>query len=246
MFPDYFDLPSRAFPHIRLGISAPVRYILNKTHPRGTKRELHLSKDMGHDSDGHDDDLEAIRRCLGGDERGFEGLVMKYQKRMLNTAYRITGSYEDACEVVQDAFVAAYRGLADFRGQSGFSTWLCAITLNQARSRVQQISNRTRRETCSLDDPVSTEDPGPWREPAAKDPSALDRLEKKERDMKIQECIGRLAPDFRAVLVLRDIQGFSYAEIGSMLTLAEGTVKSRLSRAREAVKNCLKKILGGF
>lgn len=201
---------------------------------------------MEHDSSGHDDDLEAIRRCLGGDERCFEGLVMKYQKRMLNTAYRITGSYEDACEVVQDAFVSAYRRLADFRGDSSFSTWLCSITLNHARSRVRQTSSRARRETSSLDDPVSMEDPGPRHEPAAPDPSALESLEKKERDMKIQECIGRLDPDFRAVIVLRDIQGFSYGEISGMLTVAEGTVKSRLSRARETVKNCLKKLLGGI
>jgi RNA polymerase sigma-70 factor (ECF subfamily) len=194
----------------------------------------------------HDEDLDAVDRCRKGDEGAFEELVMRHQKRMLNISYRITGSYEDACEVVQDAFVSAYRNLGGFRRQSRFSTWLFAITVNLSRNRVQQIRTRTRREPYSMDDPVAGAEGEIKREPESPDPSPSEKLERKERDMKIQKCIAALDPEFRSVIVLRDVQGFSYGDISAMLRIAEGTVKSRLFRARESVRDCLKRILGGL
>jgi RNA polymerase sigma-70 factor (ECF subfamily) len=201
---------------------------------------------VGEDIIEQDEDLDEVDRCRKGDDGAFEQLVAKHQKRMLNISYRITGSYEDACEVVQDAFVSAYRNLGGFRRQARFSTWLYAIVVNLSKNRVQQIRSRARREPCSTDDPVATDDGEMRREAESSDPSPIEELEKKERDMKIQECIGELDPEFRSVIVLRDVQGFSYGDISAMLRIAEGTVKSRLFRARESVKNCLKKRLGGL
>lgn len=205
-----------------------------------------MSKEKGEYAIERDEDLEAVDRCRKGDDGAFEELVMRHQKRMLNISYRITGSYEDACEVAQDAFVSAYRNLRGFKGQSRFSTWLYAIAVNLSKNRMHKIKTRVMREPCSTDDPVSTVNGEMRRDPASSDPSPLEALERKERDVKIQECIGSLDQEFRSVIVLRDVQGFSYGEISAMLGTAEGTVKSRLFRARESVKDCLKKRFGGL
>ncbi len=208
------------------------------------KKSPKAVKEIGEDVIERDADLDAVDRCKSGDDGAFEQLVERHQKRMLNISYRITGSYEDACEVVQDAFVSAYKNLGNFRKQSMFSAWLYAIAVNLSKNRVQQIRTRARRETLSIDDPVAGEDGEIKREPESPDPSPIEELEKKERDMKIQKCIGALDPDYRSVIVLSDIQGFSYREICAMLRIAEGTVKSRLFRARESLKDCLKRMLG--
>jgi len=191
-----------------------------------------------------DDDLLKVSLCKKGDLAAFEELVIKYQKKMLNISFRMVGSYEEACEVVQDAFVSAHKHIKDFEGRSGFSTWLCSIVMNLSRNRLKQIKSGQSRELFSMDDPITTESGFVSIEPASQDPNALEQLEKKELQEKVQDCIGRLDPDFRAVLVLRDIQGFSYDEVSSALRINPGTVKSRLSRARDAMRDCLKKSLG--
>ncbi len=194
-------------------------------------------KDTGTMADVEDGQL--IARCRQGDLDAFEELVRKYQKKMFNIAYRITGDHDDAAEAVQDAFFSAHRSLTGFEQRSQFSTWIYSITVNMARNRMRQTLTRRRRETGSIDDPPHPEGPaGP--EPASGDPSALDLLLQKDRQWRIQQCLNALEQDFREVIVLRDIQGFSYEEIAAMLTLAAGTVKSRLFRAREMVRNCLK------
>ena len=191
-----------------------------------------------------DDDAVLVASCAKGDMDAFETLVQKYQKRMFNIAFRMTNSYEDAGEVVQDAFVSAYRGLKNFQGRSKFSTWLTAITVNHSKNRLQQMKARHTHEPLSLDDPVRTEDGSIAVDPPSKGPSVLDRLEARDERKKVQDCISALEPEFREVIILRDMQDFSYEEIGSLLKVREGTVKSRLFRAREAVKKCLKRAFG--
>ncbi len=193
---------------------------------------------------GADDDLRFISLCKKGDIDSFEYLVNKYQKKMLNIAYRMVGNYEEACEVVQDAFVSAYKNIKDFEGRSVFSTWLCSIVINLSRNRLKQIRSGLAHERFSMDDPVMTEDGFIKIEPVSDSPSVLQQMERREIQEKVQECIGKLDDDFRSVLVLRDIQGFSYDEIGSALRINSGTVKSRIFRAREAMRDCLKKALG--
>jgi len=191
------------------------------------------------------DEDDIIDRCRKGDVEAFEVMVKMYQGKMFNIAYRIIGDAEDAAEVVQDAFVAAYRNLPVFERKSRFSTWLYAITVNTSRNRLRQIMTRKSRETHSLDDPPPPDVVRERREPASREPSALDQLATKEQQAKVQECLNSLELEFREVIVLRDVQGFAYEEIAAMLGLAAGTVKSRLFRARESVKTCLKKKLMG-
>lgn len=190
-----------------------------------------------------DEDAELVNSCRTGDLSAFEVLVRKYEKKIFNLAFRVVGEYEDAAEVSQDAFVSAYRSLDRFRGDSTFSTWLTTITVNLARNRLKQSRTRRLREQCSLDAPI-TGCEGCSIDPPSNGPSALQQLEREELRQRVRGCIGALEPGFREVLVLRDLEEHSYGEIGSMLKLAEGTVKSRLSRAREAVRDCLKRVVG--
>jgi RNA polymerase sigma-70 factor (ECF subfamily) len=191
-----------------------------------------------------DDDNELVSRCKSGDLDAFETLVIKHQKKMFNIAFRMVNNYEDACEIVQDAFFSAYKGIQSFEKRSSFSTWLCTIVMNTSRNRLQQIRTKLSHEQFSLDDPVSTKNGSIKFELASDRPSAEEQLEKKEMREKVHACIETLETEFKEVLILRDIQGFSYDEISDMLSVAQGTVKSRLFRAREYMKKCLLKALG--
>lgn len=195
---------------------------------------------------GSDDDAALARAAQQGDLSAFESLVIRHQRRLFNIAYRITGSREDAADAVQDAFLAAYRHIRSFRGDAKVSTWLISIGINHAKNRLKQTRNRELREARSLDEPIRTEEGELLPDPPSAGPSTLDRLEQRDRHRAVQQCIRALDTEFRAVIVLRDLQDLSYEEIGSSLGIREGTVKSRLFRAREAVKECLKKALGSL
>ena len=193
-----------------------------------------------------DEDARVVLLCQKGDADAFEFLVERHQKRMLNVAYRMLGDYDEACDVVQEAFLAAYRAIRSFRREAAFSTWLYGIVVNQARNRIKQAEGRLRHESRSIDDPVGLQDGSLQRELPDCGESAVERLEKTEIEARVQDCIRTLEPDQREVLILRDIQGFSYEEIGGLLKLADGTVKSRLFRARAALKDCLVNVLGDW
>ena len=191
-----------------------------------------------------DNDATLVLSSQKGDMAAFESLVVRHQKRMLNVAFRLINDYDEACEVVQDAFVSAYKNIRSFRGDAKFTTWLTTITLNLSKNRLKQIKSRQGHVSYTLDDPLWADDSELTRDPPSKEPSALDRLEKQDVQGKVQDCIKALEPEHREVLVLRDMQDFSYDDIGGMLNMQEGTVKSRLFRARAAVKDCLKQAMG--
>jgi RNA polymerase sigma-70 factor (ECF subfamily) len=188
-----------------------------------------------------DEDAAVVRQCRKGDVDAFEVLVERYQEKMLTTAYRMLGDYDDACEVVQETFLSAYRSIRDFRSESRFSTWLFSIVMNHSRNRLKKRQARARREVLSLDDP---DGPGECAGLHLPEESVLDRLDQNTRDEKVRECIGALDGEHREVLVLRDIEGCSYEEIANILELPGGTIRSRLFRARNALKNRLVKVFG--
>jgi len=186
-----------------------------------------------------DEDLPFVRACREGNREAFGVLVERHQKRMLNMAYRMLGDYDEACDVVQEAFVSAFRSMDAFREESLFATWLFRIVMNHGRTRLKQIRYRSRREGPSLDDPGN-----PAGNRSAGGDPVFEAVAGRERDARIQACIGSLDRDQRAFLVLRDIQEFSYDEISGILGIPDGTVRSRLFRARLAMKDCLKKNMG--
>jgi len=189
-------------------------------------------------------DFEIVARCRKGDIEAFGTLVEKYQKKMLNIAYRMIGDYQEACEATQEAFLSAYRAIKKFRGEASFSTWMTGILLNQAKNRLKQIKTRSQYESRSLNDPMKTEEGSVLLDPPSGEPTADEQMEKKDMETAIRDCIRSLDPEFREVLVLRDMQEFSYEEIRDILRIPEGTVKSRLFRARETLRDRLKRHAG--
>jgi RNA polymerase sigma-70 factor (ECF subfamily) len=193
-----------------------------------------------------DDDLEVVMASRDGDMAAFEILVRKHQNRMMNIAFRMTGDYEDAAETVQEAFLAAYRSIKKFRGEAKFSTWLYGICVNHAKNRSCQKQRRSFHEVVSLDDDRHDLDGSPAFQPADPHPSILEELERKALQEKVQKSINKLDQEHKQVLILRDIEGFSYEEISEMLHLPQGTVKSRLFRARDTLKTSLKGFIGDY
>ena len=191
-----------------------------------------------------DEDYDLVCMSQKGDVDAFGTLVEKHQKNMVNIAYRMLGDYQGACDVVQDAFLSAYKAIRKFRGDAMFSTWLCRIVINVSKNHMKQRRVRLQREGPSIDIPMETEEGQLRSDPPDPTPSVAEQFEKKEVQAKVQSCIDSLDVEYKEVLVLRDIQGFSYDEIGCILEIPNGTVKSRLFRARDALKDRLKKVFG--
>jgi RNA polymerase sigma-70 factor (ECF subfamily) len=189
-------------------------------------------------------DEALIAACRRGDTSAFECLVLRHQRMLFNVALRMTGIQEDAADIVQDAFIAAWNKIGDFRGEARFSTWLTAIVVNLSRNRILQRRVSEQRSAYSLNAPLADCDREALPDPPSMTPSVLEQLEEAELRLMVQRCIEALDQGFREVLVLRDMQEMSYEEVGTALQLRDGTVKSRLFRARDAVKDCLKRALG--
>jgi len=189
-------------------------------------------------------DEELVAACRRGDTSAFECLVLRHQRMLFNVALRMTGCHEDAADITQDAFIAAWNKLGDFRGEARFSTWLTAIVVNLSRNRILQCRISEKRSAYSLNAPLLFGDEEILPDPPGNTPSALEQLEEAELRQMVQRCIETLDQGFREVLVLRDMQEMSYEEVGTALNLREGTVKSRLFRARDAIKDCLKRAMG--
>lgn len=179
-----------------------------------------------------------VTKAKGGDLHSFEELVGIYQNRVFSHCYRLTNSYEDAQDLAQDVFVQAFRSLKSFRQDADFGTWLRKITVNL-------WINGTRRKkivSISFDDPLPTKDGEMAREIAASDESPLEKLERDESNAQIRAALFKLAPEFRNVLILREVEGYSYEEISNLLGCTLGTVKSRLNRARKNLVEAMGKI----
>ena len=206
--------------------------------------DTELTYVVSYDKEEPDTDRSLALEAQQGNIEAFELLVVKHQIKLMNIAYRLLGDYEEACECVQDAFVAAFENISGFRGEARFSTWLTAITLNHARNRLKRMNVRSSRIGYSLDADEETEGCSRRKDLPSGDPSALDRIEERDTEKIVRFCMASLNLEYREVMVLRDLEGFSYEEIGDTLHISAGTVKSRLFRARAAVRECLKKAWG--
>jgi len=184
-----------------------------------------------------DADRALIEDFLSGNEQAFNRLVLRHQKRAFNIAFRFLGNYDDASDVVQDAFVRAYKHLRKFRGESRFSTWFCSIILNLARNKY-----RKRKRFYSLDEPIRTGEGELKVEIPDCSEGPDEALERKETQHRIHACLNRLSPELREIIILRDIQGMNYNHISHILNCAEGTVKSRLHRGRLELRKLLERL----
>jgi len=193
------------------------------------------------------EETEWIKAFLAGDRSAFDRLVLSHKDRVFNVCYRMLGNHEDADDCAQETFLKVYRSLKDFRFDAGFSTWLFAIAVNTCKNRLNSAEYRRRRKMVPIVDPPPDDaergqtvcdlaDPGP---------SPLDLLTQKERERLLQNAIDALAPDARAVVVLRDVEGLSYDEIVLATGYNMGTLKSKLARARRHLREKLREKSNG-
>jgi RNA polymerase sigma-70 factor (ECF subfamily) len=184
---------------------------------------------------------EVIEDCKAGNESAFAEIVLAYQKKVYNIAYRMLGNREEAKELSQEVFLSVFGSIKDLREELKFESWLTQMTLNHCRNRWKYLKRRHYFNSDSLDDPIETED-GQMEKPVY-DPSGNPEtlVEKKMVQESVQRGLLQLKEDQREIIVLRDLQGFSYEEIGKMFSLPEGTIKSRLHRARMDLKGILER-----
>ena len=156
--------------------------------------------------------------------------------KVYSLSYRMTGNPDDAADLTQEAFLNAWRGLASFHGQSSFSTWLHRLTSNVCIDFLRREKRRT-----ALSMTVEEDEEGRQAEVPDHRFSPEQELERRELRRTVQQGLAALSPEHRRVLVLRELEGLSYQEIAQCLELEEGTVKSRIARARIALKEYLQK-----
>lgn len=182
------------------------------------------------------EEQEIIAAVLGGDKDAYEKLVLEYQKSVYNIALRMTGSSDDACDITQDVFLKAYRSLKSFRGSASFGSWLYRVASNMSIDHLRRQKRRGAAEMLYLDDTKDGERPEEIPDMSGEPYS---ELEKKELHRAIYEGLDLLPDEQKLILVLREINGLSYAEIADALKIELSTVKSRLYRARANLANCL-------
>ena len=175
------------------------------------------------------DEKEWIEQTRRGDEHAFEALVARYEKKVYSLCLRICGNVEDAQEAAQDAFLSVWRSIGAYRGDAAFSTWLYRLATNACID----LLRRNRRDAVSLeDDGLALTLPDPQPQPE-------EWSERREQRQLIESALSALPAEYRTALVLRELEGLSYAEIAETTRQELGTVKSRISRGRRLVQNYL-------
>ena len=174
-------------------------------------------------------DKELVKKAKSGDREAFEQLVTEYEKKVYATAYRFMGSEADAMDMSQEVFIRVFRFLDKFNEESSFSTWLYRITVNVCKDGIKKRSGRSELplEIPDEDNDTYVNEISDTRY----DPSELYEMTELKREIK--QGIDTLPQNYREIIIMRDICGLTYEEISRSLELEIGTVKSRISRARE-------------
>ena len=181
------------------------------------------------------DDKHIVAQARRGELSAFEELVTRYEKRVYAIALRSSGSPEDAADITQEAFLRAWRSMKDFRGDSGFATWLFRIAMNQC------VDYARHKQSQPPTQPLVQGEDDEERELPLPDtaPSPEEHLENSELGRELAAALAEISEEHRRIVLLRDVSGMSYSEIAEILEISEGTVKSRLARARIALRRIL-------
>ncbi len=174
-------------------------------------------------------DRDLAARCLAGDRDAFEGLYRQHVGRLYNLAWRMSGSGEDADDLVQEIFLQAYRKLASYKGESSLGTWLYRLAVNLCLDRLRSKAGRMGRVTDSIDE----DEADPVVAPGS--PAELPNIAR----MDLEKAIDTLPPSYRAAFVLHDVEGYQHDEIARMLEISEGSSKSLLHKARMKLRRAL-------
>lgn len=185
-------------------------------------------------------DRMLVDRFKNGDQAAFDEMVTRYWDRIYSMVHQLLRNQQDAEEVTQDAFIRAHRGLANFRGDSAFSTWLYQIATNLARNRYWYWWRRKRDKSVSIDAPVSAENDMTLADVIPAEVESPDDITVTQEFVnRIAKGMERLSTKHREILVLRNVKNMSYEEIAAILGISVGTVKSRIARARESLRSKL-------
>ena len=178
-------------------------------------------------------DDKLLRRAQKGDEAAFEELVRLYEKTVYAVCWRICRKEEDAMDAAQESFLAAWRGLKDFRGEAAFSTWLTRLATNASLDLLRK--KKRQKEEISVE---GAEEEG-LQLPCQEADGPQEHMERQERVACVQQALLLLTQEHREVLVLREMRQLSYEEIAAQLGISVGTVRSRISRGREKLREIL-------
>jgi RNA polymerase sigma-70 factor, ECF subfamily len=191
-----------------------------------------------------------VARLRLGDMGAFDQLVEEYQALVYALSLRILNNAEDARDATQETFLKIYRHLGNFRGEASLKTWICRIAINQARSSDRWLRRRRRNDTTSLDASWGSSDGANGSADGYDQRSPIDYLQSRyatpedetllrERSRQIERGLRQLKKDFRIAVILRDIEGLSYEEIAWVTEVSVGTVKSRIARGREMLRETI-------
>ncbi len=178
-------------------------------------------------------ETQLIEKAKQGDVDAFEELISTYQRMIYNYCYRMSGNLHDAEDLTQEVFIKVYKSLRKFKGKSQFSTWIYRIAHNTCVDR-----HRKKRPTD--DNMIFLDNEKEYRTLISDSYIPEEELLSKEKQDIIQKCIDSLKPEYRSVIILRDIQNYSYKEIATILDIPLGTVKSYISRGRSALRESLR------
>lgn len=184
-------------------------------------------------------DSELVDRFKSGDQAAYAEIVRRYQDRVYGLAYRWMSDEQIAREVTQDAFVAIFKALPRFRGESQLSTWIFRVVVNHCKNRRQYRRRRRTGFHEPLEGRAASHEDAPRREFAGDGPLPDAGADASDAKRLVDAALNELDDEFRVVLVLRDIEDRSYEEIAELLGMAKGTVKSRLHRARAQLAKVL-------
>jgi len=178
-------------------------------------------------------DEALIEQIKKGDLDAFERLIAKYETKVYTIAYRYMGNYNDASDLAQEALIRVYRSIGGFRGESSFLTWLYRVVTNVCKD---ELRRRAKEKTVSMDEMIEKGKPPAVEE---KNKSLEEIILCREWQAEVQAVLNSLSEEHRTIVIMRDIQGYSYEEIAFFLECSLGTVKSRLNRARNMLKDRL-------
>jgi len=184
-----------------------------------------------------------VLRLQANEDAAYDELVRIYSASIFHVAYRMLGDSAEASDIVQEIFLKVFRNIGGFKGEAALKTWIFKIAFSEILNRLRWWKRRHRFATVSLDESSQDGKDGLGHTVRASSPTPEQALQSKEEEVAIQEALGRLSREHRSIIVLRDIEGFSYNEIADVLGVSIGTVKSRLARARGDLKKSLMRYL---
>lgn len=178
-------------------------------------------------------EAELIQKSQNGDIDAFEQLILRYEKRIYAIAYKYMGQHEDASDMAQEALLKAYQSIGSFRGDAAFGTWLGKITANRC---LDELRKRKNIQLTSLEDTLELEEGSVKKELESPAATPEEHAMQQETAQYMQRLIDEMKEEYRIVIILRELEGYSYEEIADTLSCSLGTVKSRISRARIYLK----------